>query len=75
MTGKFASYSWCGKCLQDGMKSIAFRAIKDGNGYVRSSFVGNTESEARPHVAWEIVIVGGMLVLSAAIVWLFLFAK
>jgi hypothetical protein len=55
------------------MKSIAFRAVKDSNGYVRSTFVGNTG--VKTHIAWEFVIVGGMLVLSAAIVWLFLFAK
>jgi hypothetical protein len=57
------------------MKSIAFRAIKESNGYVRSSFVGNGGTESKTHVAWEFVIIGGMVVLSAAIVWLFLFAK
>jgi hypothetical protein len=57
------------------MKSIAFRAIKDSNGYVRSTFVGNAEAESKPHIAWDFVIAGGMLLLSAAIVWVFLFAK
>ncbi len=57
------------------MKSIAFRAIKESNGYVRSSFVGNAGTGSKSHGAWELVVVVGMLLLSAATVWLFLFAK
>jgi hypothetical protein len=61
------------KCAH--MKSIAFRAVKESNGYVRSCFVGSAGTESKTHVVWEFVIIGGMLLLSAAIVWLFLFAK
>jgi hypothetical protein len=50
------------------MKSIAFRAIKNSNGYVRSAFVGNAETESKSPGAWGLVITGGLLLLTASAV-------
>jgi hypothetical protein len=48
------------------MKSIAFRAVKNSNGYVRSSFVGNVGSKASN--AWGMTIAAALLILTAAFV-------
>jgi hypothetical protein len=50
------------------MKSIAFRAIKNSNGYVRSSFVGNADTDSKPPGVWGLVITSGLLLLTASAV-------
>lgn len=53
------------------MKSIAFRAIKNSNGYVRSAFVGNAETESKSPGSRALAITGGLLLLTAILVCLF----
>ena len=48
------------------MKSIAFRAVKGSNGYVRSSFVGSAGSKSSN--AWGMVIAASLLIMTAAFV-------
>jgi hypothetical protein len=50
------------------MKSIAFRAVKNSNGYVRSAFVGNAEAESKYSGVWGLVITSGLLLLTASAV-------
>jgi hypothetical protein len=56
------------------MKSVAFRAIKNSNGYVRSAFVGNAAESKFPG-AWGMVIAVSLLLLTASVVGLFLLNK
>jgi hypothetical protein len=49
------------------MKSIAFRAVKGSNGYVRSSFVGNAAGSKSSN-AWGMVIAASLLILTATFV-------
>ena len=57
------------------VKSIAFRAIKNSNGYVRSAFVGNAETESKTTNAWGIVILTGALLLTTSLVCFLLLNK
>ena len=50
------------------MKTIAFRAIKNSNGYVRSAFVGNAEAESKYSGIWGLIITSGLLLLTASAV-------
>jgi hypothetical protein len=50
------------------MKSIAFRAIKNSNGYVRSAFVGNADADAKPPGVWGLVITSGLFLLTVSAV-------
>jgi hypothetical protein len=50
------------------MKSIAFRAIKNSNGYVRSAFVGNAETDSKSSSVWGLVITSGLLLLTVSVV-------
>jgi hypothetical protein len=49
------------------MKSIAFRAIKNSNGYVRSAFVGNASTESNSSSVWGLVITSGLLLLTVSV--------
>jgi hypothetical protein len=50
------------------MKSIAFRAIKNSNGYVRSAIVGNAEAEPKSPGKWALVIAGGIVLVCVLVV-------
>ena len=60
---------WCRKCLVAGMKSIAFQAVRNGNGYVRSSFVAGETEKPSMH---GLVVAGVLLALTATFVCLML---
>lgn len=56
------------------MKSIAFRAIKNGgNGYVRSAFVGNAETGNQSSRGMGIAL--GLLAIAIAVTCLILLSK
>jgi hypothetical protein len=57
------------------MKSIAFRAIKNSNGYVRSAFVGNAGTDSKSPGAWGFVVAVSLLLLTASVVGLLLLNK
>ncbi len=50
------------------MKSISFRAVKNSNGYVRSAFVGNAETESKYSGVWGLVITSALVLLTASAV-------
>ena len=68
-----AHFLGAGFALHPAMKLIAFRAIKDSNGYVRSAFVGNAATESKSSSVWGLVITSGLLLLTvSAVAFLYL---
>lgn len=65
---------WCANCWVARMKSIAFRADKNGNGYVRTAFVGNAQ-ETGASGKMGLLIVGILLTVTATFVCLMLVGK
>ncbi len=54
------------------MKTIAFKAVKNGKGYVTSTVVPANHSDARSGSAWGFVIAGVLAIATAAFVCLML---
>jgi hypothetical protein len=54
------------------MKTISFKAIKNGHGYITSTVVPANSSEARIGSAWGLVIAGGLVLITATFVCLLL---
>ncbi len=54
------------------MKTITFKAIKNGRGYITSTVVPGNNSEARGENAWGLVIAGALVLITATLVCLLL---
>jgi len=55
-----------------GMKTITFKAIRNGRGYITSTVVPGNHSESRTGSAWGLVIAGGLVLITATLVCLML---
>lgn len=54
------------------MKTVTFKAIKNGRGYITSTVVPANNSEARGGSPWGFVIAGGLVLITATFVCLML---
>lgn len=54
------------------MKTITFKAIKNGRGYITSTVVPSNNSEAKGENAWGLVIAGALVLITATLVCLLL---
>jgi hypothetical protein len=56
------------------MKSITYRAVKNGNGYVNAALLPTSHRQAKWANTWGLVIAGGLLLATVTFVCLMLFA-